>query len=174
LQNSPRTSLIDLGLPTLRNVACFRIPAPPPPDCQYTTEQHIFRENVEKYCSKGLWATLPSEAAAFSLLTIISSSDHQSCGVGTGIRKTRQTRYLSRFKEYPRHLQPARVRPGQQEQTPTSTQRAPRIFCSHPILPSQGSFPSCFSLTFGRTFLQPFPQDTSPSYSSLTFGQPTL
>jgi len=50
--------------------------------------------------------------------------------------------------------------------------RVPRIFCSHPTLPSQDSSPSCFSLTFGRPSSQSFSQDTSPSYSSLTFGQP--
>jgi len=78
---------------------------------------------------------------------------------------------LSRPKEYPRRLQPARVRPGQQTQPPT--QRAPRIFCSHPTLPSQDTSPSCFSLTFGRPSSHTFPLDTSPSCSSLTFEQPT-
>jgi len=60
----------------LRNVACFCIPAPPPHDCQYATEQYILGENAEKCCSKRLRSTLPSEAAAFKLLAIISSSDH--------------------------------------------------------------------------------------------------
>jgi len=80
---------------------------------------------------------------------------------------------LSCRKKYPRRLQSARVRPGQQAQPPTSTQRASRIFCSHLTLPSQDSSPSCFSLTFGRPSSQTFPQDTSPSCSSLTFEQPT-
>jgi len=52
---------------TWRNVACFRIPAPPPHDCQYVTEQYILGENVEKCCSKGLGSTLLSEAAAYCL-----------------------------------------------------------------------------------------------------------
>jgi len=80
---------------------------------------------------------------------------------------------LSRLKEYPCRLQPARVRPGQQAQPPTPTQRAPRIFCSDLTLPSQDSSPSCFSLTFGRPSSETFPEDTSPSWSSLTFEQPT-
>ena len=53
------------------------------------------------------------------------------------------TIYISRLsclKEYPRRLQAARVRPGQQ----VSTQRASHIFCSHLTLPSQDSSPSCF------------------------------
>jgi len=77
---------------------------------------------------------------------------------------------LSCLKECPRRLQHARVRPGQQAQPLTSTERAPRIFCLHPSLPSQDSSPSCSSLTFERTSSQFFPQDTSPSCSGLTFG----
>jgi len=40
--------------------------------------------------------------------------------------------------------------------------------------PSQDSSPSYSRLTFGRHSSQTFPQDTSPSCSSLTFEQPTL
>jgi len=155
LQNSPRRSLIDLGLPTLRNVA-FRIPAPPPHDCQYTTEQYILKENVEKCCSIGLGSTLPSKAGAFPRWASFRAL-------------TIYIPRLSRLKEYLRRLQPARVRPGQQVQHPTSTQRTPRIFYSHPTLPSQDSSPSYFNLTFGRPSSQTFPQDISPSCSSLTF-----
>ena len=79
----------------------------------------------------------------------------------------------STLKEYPRRLQHARVRPRQQAQPPTSTQRAPRIFCLHPSLPPQDSCPSCSSLTFERLSSQSFLQDTSPPCSGLTFGQST-
>ena len=136
LQNSPRRSLIDLGLPTLRNVA-FRIPAPPPHDCQYTTEQYILRENVEKCCSIGLGSTLPSKAGAFP------SPCWPSFRALT-IYKPR----LSRPKEYPRLLQLARLRPRQHAQPPTSTQRAPRIICSHLTLqqPSPQTLPKSLPL----------------------------
>jgi len=44
---------------------------------------------------------------------------------------TRYTLRLSCLKNYPRRLRHARLRPRRQAQSATSTQRAPRIVCSH-------------------------------------------
>ena len=119
-QNSPRKPPLGWGLLTWRNVACFCIPALLPHDCQYTQQSSTFSERMLRIAAaKDLGPLCPARPQRFPCPPSFRA-----------LTRTIYIPCLSRLKEYPRCLQPARVRPGQQAQPPTSTKRTPRIFCS--------------------------------------------
>jgi len=86
-----------LGCADVEKRCLLLYPAPPPHDCQYTTEQYILGENVEKCCSQGLGSTLTSKAAAFSLLAMCLVLANYPRRLQPALRQTRITSTTSYF-----------------------------------------------------------------------------